>query len=96
MQYWRSLEDLQAYAHDKQRAHVPAWQRWVKRWSDGAVGIYHETYVVAPGTYECVYHHMPPFGLGQVGPLIPAEGKLRTARGRLAAGKTLGAPKVAA
>ena len=51
----------------------------------GAVGIYHETYVVQPGSYECVYHHMPPFGLGRIGPLVPAEGELKTAAGRLAA-----------
>ena len=88
VQYWRSLEDLQRYAHAKGRQHVPAWRRWAKRWGlTGAVGIWHETYVVEPGRYECVYHHMPPFGLGKVGPRVPAEGPLKTARGRLAAGE---------
>ncbi len=87
VQYWRSLEDLQAYARDKERAHVPAWRRWVKRWGlGGAVGIWHETYVIEPGAHESVYVHMPPFGLGKVGPLVPAEGALKTAAGRLAAG----------
>ena len=87
LQYWRSVEDLQRYAKNRERAHVPAWRRWAKRWGlSGAMGIWHETYVVEPGTYECMYHHMPPFGLGKVGPLVPAEGALSSATGRLGAG----------
>ena len=87
VQYWRSLDDLQRYAHDRERAHAPAWQRWAKRLGlDGAVGIWHETYVVEPGQHESVYHHMPAFGLGRALGTVPAEGALRTARGRLAAG----------
>lgn len=83
IQYWRSFEDLHRYAHAKDRAHLPAWRRWIKDWAEGAVGIYHEAYVVEPDAYECLYHHMPPFGLGRVGPLVPAEGKLASAKGRL-------------
>lgn len=85
VQYWKSVEHLQRYAHAKDKAHVPAWRRWIQKWSDGAIGIWHETYVVEPGSYEVVYHHMPPFGLGRVGPLVPAEGALKTAEKRLAA-----------
>ena len=88
VQYWRSIEDLQRYAKSREREHVPAWRRWAQRWGlTGAIGIWHETYVVEPGTYECVYHHMPPFGLGRVGPLVPATGELNSAAGRLDAGK---------
>lgn len=84
--YWRSREDLQRYARSKERAHVPAWKQWVARWaSSAAVGIWHETYEVEPGTYEVIYQHMPPFGLGAIGPLVPAEGALRTADQRIAA-----------
>jgi len=91
LQYWRSLDDLLRYAHRDQNAHMPAWRKWIARWgSTRAVGIWHETYVVEPGTYECVYNHMPPFGLGKVGPLLPAEGALQSSRGRLAAGQKLG------
>jgi len=85
VQYWRSLEDLQRFARDKSNAHVPAWRRWIQEWGRGAVGIWHETYVIEPGQYECIYHHMPAFGLGKVGPLVPAEGPLKTASGRFAA-----------
>lgn len=91
LQYWRSKEDLLRYAKSREREHVPAWRRWVEKWGRGAVGIYHETYVVEPGTYECVYHHMPPFGLGKVGPLVPAEGPLKTAAKRLEQGRRVAA-----
>ena len=84
VQYWRSAEHLLAYAKNKEKQHVPAWRQWVKRWSQGAVGIWHETYVVGPGSYESLYQHMPPFGLGKVGPLVAAEGNLKTAGQRLA------------
>lgn len=84
VQYWRSLEHLHAYAHDKEREHVRGWRAWVRRWSSGAMGIWHETYLVPAGAFEAVYHHMPPFGLGKVLPLVPAEGHRRSARGRLA------------
>ena len=92
LQYWRSAEDLHRYARSKQRRHLPAWAKWIERWGrGGAMGIWHETYVVEPGTYECIYHHMPPFGLGRVGPLVPAEGALRTAPQRLREGKKVAA-----
>lgn len=88
VQYWRSLDDLVRYAHDKERAHKPVWREWAERWGlSGAVGIWHETYQVDPGSSECVYHHMPAFGLGAVGPLEPAVGPLTSARGRLREGK---------
>lgn len=84
LQYWRSEEDLMRYAKRKDRSHLPAWARWAKEWAlSGAVGIWHETYLIEPGRYETLYHHMPAFGLGKVGPLVPAEGALKGARQRL-------------
>lgn len=84
VQYWQSIEHLHAYAHRRESEHVPAWRKYMQSWGlHGAMGIWHETYVIAPGTYETVYNHMPPFGLGKVGPLVPAVGELKTASGRL-------------
>ncbi len=45
--------------------------------------MWHETYRVSPGNYECIYVNMPPFGLGKVTRLIPATGRHETAAGRM-------------
>jgi hypothetical protein len=67
LQYWRSLDQLMAYAHGKEAAHLPAWRDYNKRIKDSnVVGIWHETYVAKPGSYENIYGNMPPFGLGRV------------------------------
>ena len=64
MQYWRSFELLHAYAHARDAAHLPAWAEFNRRiGGNGSVGIWHETYAVAPGQYEVVYANMPRFGL---------------------------------
>lgn len=84
VQYWRSFKHLEAYAKDRNSLHYPAWKAFnTKIKSNGDVGIWHETYQVHAGEYECVYNNMPPKGLGKVGELIPASGKLETAGGRI-------------
>jgi hypothetical protein len=84
VQYWRSFDQLHAYATDKTRAHLPAWRRFNQRVaSNGDVGIWHETLLVRAGEYESVYNNMPPYGLGLAGTLVEARGPHKTARGRL-------------
>ena len=84
VQYWKSFEHLEAYAKDRNGLHYPAWKAFnTKIKSSGDVGIWHETYLVKNGNYECVYNNMPPYGLGKTGELIPASGKLELAGGRL-------------
>lgn len=84
IQYWRSFEHLDAYAKDRDGVHYPAWKAFnTKVKSNGDVGIWHETYHIHAGEYECVYNNMPPKGLGKVGQLVPAIGKLETAAGRI-------------
>ncbi len=65
VQYWRDLESLLAYAHATDHAHRPAWREFNRRARDarGAVGIWHETFVVPPGAHESVYVDMPAQGL---------------------------------
>lgn len=88
VQYWRSFEHLEAYARDPSGEHFPAWKEFNKKIrSNGDVGIYHETYKIRAGEYECVYNNMPPYGLGKVGELIPAVGKREYAAGRILVGK---------
>jgi len=84
IQYWRSFEDLNAYAHNNQAEHVPAWVNFNQRVAnDGSVGIWHETYLVKSGQYETVYRNMPPYGLAKATQVVPASGQRRTAAGRL-------------
>lgn len=86
VQYWRSMEQLLAYAKARDSAHLPAWQAFNKAiGTDGSVGIWHETYAIKPGQYENVYANMPPFGLGRAGRLQPATGERKSASDRLQA-----------
>ncbi len=88
VQYWRSMEQLLAYARSKTSAHLPAWQAFNKAvGTSGSVGIWHETYAASPGTYESMYVGMPPFGLGRAGTLHPATGGMQSAAGRLGRGR---------
>jgi hypothetical protein len=67
IQYWKSFEALEAYAANSERKHRPAWTAFYKRATSGtgAVGIYHETYVIRPREVESLYADMPEgFGLG--------------------------------
>lgn len=85
VQYWRSFEHLEAYARDHDQLHWPAWVDFNSRVgrSRGDVGIWHETYQVRAGEYECVYSGMPPFGLAKASAQVDAVGALDSARGRL-------------
>jgi hypothetical protein len=89
VQYWRSIEHLFAYAKNRDAQHLPAWREFNRAvGTSGDVGIWHETYVVSPGTYENVYVNMPPFGLGKVGNLVPVSVGLQSAEARLRASGT--------
>lgn len=84
VQYWRSFEHLEAYAKDRDGFHYPAWKDFnLKIKSNGDVGIWHETYKVNAGNYECVYNNMPVYGLGKIGELIPATGRKEYAKDRI-------------
>jgi len=88
VQYWRSLDQLMAYASAREAEHLPAWQAFNRAvGTDGSVGIWHETYLAQAGAFESVYANMPPFGLGKVGPLVEAKGPYRSAAQRLASGE---------
>src|SRR5919109_2195452 len=83
IQYWRSFEQLESYARNRDAGHWPAWVAFNKRvGSSGDVGIWHETYLVPAGGYECIYNNMPSIGLGAVTRLVPAAGRKATAASR--------------
>ncbi len=84
LQYWRSFEDLERFARQPGDPHLGAWRRFNQAvGSDGSVGIWHETYLVAAQQYESVYANMPAFGLAHAGAHVPAVGSRETARLRL-------------
>ena len=84
LQYWRSMDQLLAYAKNRDAAHLPAWAAFNRSvGTNGSVGIWHETYAVTPGSYEAIYVNMPPFGLGRAGTLLPATRAHDSARRRL-------------
>lgn len=88
VQYWRSMEQLLDYAKSKESEHLPAWRSFNQAiGTDGSVGIWHETYKASPGSHECIYVNMPPFGLGKAGVLQPANGGKQSASGRLHKGR---------
>jgi len=85
--YWRSMEQLHAYAKSRTAEHLPAWKAFNKAvGTNGDVGIWHETYKSRAGDYENVYVNMPPFGLGAVAGLVEATGPNARAARRLAGG----------
>ncbi len=58
MQYWKSFDHLEAYAKNRDAAHLPAWSAFNKQVaSNGDVGIWHETYLVPRGGFESVYNN---------------------------------------
>jgi hypothetical protein len=84
VQYWRSFDQLHAYAHAKNAAHLPAWAEFNRRiGGGGSVGIWHETYTVSPGQYETIYANMPRFGLGRGVEHTVVTGRLDGARLRI-------------
>lgn len=86
VQYWRSFEALEAYARSPEAAHLPAWRAFNKAVaSNGDVGIWHETYLIRPGSYEAFYNNMPPYGLGTAGRVVEAKGARKSAHERLRA-----------
>ena len=84
VQYWRSFEDLEAFARNSDDPHREAWRRFNQAvGDDGSVGIWHETYLIQPGSYEAIYANMPVFGLAKATQHVPLQEHSKTAYERL-------------
>jgi Domain of unknown function (DUF4188) len=85
VQYWSSHEKLYAYASDRDAAHRPAWAAFNRRVrkAPGAVGIWHETYLVERA--ETIYAGMPVSGLAAATASVPVARRGETAAERLGA-----------
>jgi hypothetical protein len=83
VQYWSSHEKLYRYASDREAAHRPAWAAFNRRVrkAPGAVGIWHETYVVERA--ESIYSGMPVTGLAAATSIVPVARRGETAAERL-------------
>lgn len=86
IQYWESTDKLYAYAGDPAARHRPAWAEFNRRarTADGAVGIWHETYVVDRA--ESIYVGTPTMGLARATESMPVGPRSDRARARLADG----------
>lgn len=87
IQWWRSVDDLYAYANAAEHAHRPAWLEFyeVGRADPKAVTIWHETYAVEPQGAESIYTGPRPLGLAEVGGVVPVRRRGETARERIRA-----------
>jgi hypothetical protein len=89
IQYWRSFEDLENFARNPSDPHIEPWRKFNQAiGSNGTVGIWHETYLVNPNQFECVYGNMPKFGLAAAMEHVQAVGRRETARLRLSANQS--------
>jgi Monooxygenase af470-like len=83
-QYWRSFEELEGFAKDRQRPHAAAWAHLVRQTaSDSTFGYWHETFSVRAGDYECIYGSMPRFGLARAANHVRVGAQSESARERL-------------
>lgn len=82
IQYWRSADDIYAYANDPDRLHRPAWHAFYRRAhrATNAVGIWHETYAVPAGGHESLYVAMPTMGLAKATASTPGRAQRHRAR----------------
>lgn len=95
VQYWDSHNKLYAYASASEATHRPAWTAFNQRARKvpGAVGIWHETYLVDRA--ETLYASMPPTGLALATTSVPVERRSDRAAQRLAAGEAVRADRAA-
>ena len=88
VQYWSSVEKLYDYASNPSQAHRPAWTRFnrMARRAPGAVGIWHETFLVERA--ESVYVSTKPMGLPKATELVKVGRRHDRAQARFADGAT--------
>jgi hypothetical protein len=88
VQYWSSVDKLYAYASNPAQEHRPAWSRFNKaaRKAPGAVGIWHETFLVERA--ESIYVSTKPMGLPKATELVLVVRNHDRAVARMADGRT--------
>jgi len=68
----------------RDQTHYPYWVKFNKEiGSNGDIGIWHETFLVRAGEYECIYNNMPLRGLAKAAHHVDATGRAASAAGRV-------------
>lgn len=90
VQYWSSVDKLYAYASAPEQKHRPAWTRFnhAARKAPGAVGIWHETFLVDRA--ESIYVSTKKMGLAKATAHVPVGRRHDRAKARMADGRTVG------
>jgi hypothetical protein len=84
VQYWESFEDLDGWARDHRLPHRKPWQQYLREsLGEETVGLWHETYLASPGSWEGVYVNMPPWGLAAGVNAVEMQATKGSARERL-------------
>lgn len=85
VQYWRTPEQLYAYAAATDAAHLPAWRKFnqAARKHPDAVGVWHETFAVPADRIECIYVGGARIGLGGLTGTVEVGRRGQRARERL-------------
>lgn len=79
-QYWRDFDALEAWA--RTLPHQAWWRAFIQ--DSGGTGFWHEAYF-RRGGFEAVYDDLAdPPGLGKIAPLVAVQGRMFSARDRLA------------
>jgi|SRR5262245_37146073 len=74
VQYWRSFDDLETFARSSSDPHLQAWKDYNRRiGADGIFFVWHETFLVNAGGFECVYSNMPRIGFAAAAEHVPAR-----------------------
>jgi hypothetical protein len=86
VQYWRDFDSLERFARSSDAPHLAPWKQFNQAVrASGEVGIWHETYRVRAGEYECIYGNMPQVGLAAAGALAPVGSAGQSAARRVGA-----------
>ncbi len=85
IQWWRSTEDIYAYANAAGLTHRPAWLDFYRaaQADPDAVTIWHETYAVEPGGVESIYGGPGALGLARIAGTVPVGRRGEVARERM-------------
>ena len=88
VQYWCSYVDFERFVRNLGDPHLPAWRRFNRLvGADGAVGIFHETYIVEKANYEAIYSNLLIFGFTKATEYVPAVDRREAARRHLMRGE---------